>query len=66
MIQIFDQKAGVVFTFLLLHGLCPVGIEQREDQRSNEYYDQACKRKIFDQPERLDFFFCGLEVHKQD
>ena len=64
MVKIFDQKAGVVVTFFFLHGFRPVHVEQRKNQCPDKYYDQACKRKIFDQPERLDFFFCSLKVHK--
>jgi hypothetical protein len=56
-VKIFDQKAGIVFTFLLLHGPCPVGVEHEEDQRAAKYNDQAYKCKVFDQSERFDFFF---------
>ena len=64
MVEIFDQNAGVLFAFFFLHGLCPVRVEQRKNQRADKYEDQARKGKVFDQPERLYLFFCGVVFHK--
>ena len=57
MIQIFYEAAGIIFTFLTLHGFDPMGIEHRQYNRNQENNNQTGKRKIFDQPKRLDSFF---------
>ena len=60
MVEVLDEKMGVVLAFLDLHASRPVGVEQGKHEDSEKNEEQARIGEVFDQPERLGFFFQNL------